>query len=180
MLVPLSGSTVRLPHSAKQSRCDSPAAAKATALDSSTLAYTAPMALETENQSLLHQLEALIQESPLPASIVAIYFGLFESAGDEGSFPQLYVIGTTEYDPDDEDWACIDDGAWAPEGRYLEVGRLRAMDPENFEGIHEYCRDLLLSVESQLTRLFGKPQGRPVALGWDDGDIETLFTARAS
>lgn len=48
------------------------------------------------------------RDSPVPAEIAALNFGLFEPYGVE-------LIGAKVYDPDDEDWACCED--YVPEQR---------------------------------------------------------------
>lgn len=47
-------------------------------------------------------------------SITAYWFGMFES-----DVYTLYLIGSKEYTPDDDDWACNDD--FVPQQKYLRL-----------------------------------------------------------
>ena len=66
----------------------------------------------------------------------------------------------------------------AADGRYLQLPGLATMDPKQWRAVLDHCASLLASCSDELSALLGNEKGRPVALGWDDGDVRTLFVAR--
>src|SRR5688500_3769408 len=84
---------------------------------------------QSDREALLSQISSLIPRKGLDDSVVAIYFGIFTKVERGSASPMLYVIGATEYDPSDDDWACEDDDYWMPKGRYLKLPVLKSMDP---------------------------------------------------
>lgn len=65
-------------------------------------------------EEFLKWLRRVNQSSPPPDDVVAYNFGIFES---EGGYI-LYLVGSREYDPDDDDWACHED--YVPVEKYFE------------------------------------------------------------
>lgn len=61
------------------------------------------------------EIEAWIKQISDRPEVKAINIGLFQA----GSVYQAYLIGSFEYDPEDDDWACNED--YVPEYRYLEL-----------------------------------------------------------
>ena len=57
----------------------------------------------------------ILGDPNLTEPIRALNFGFFES--EKGYC--LYYIGSSEYDPDDGDWACNEE--YAPQNKYLQV-----------------------------------------------------------
>lgn len=122
-------------------------------------------------QKLSRWLQQLMKKEPAPASVVAWYFGLFESDGGT----QLYLCGTEEYDadPDEGDWAF--DPVYFPEGRYAPRTLLNEMGSLADANVREYASLLhaglmvraLCSVHGEA---MASTASRPVAVGWDDGD----------
>ena len=60
-------------------------------------------------------LQKLSQDNIDDNGIVALYFGIYET---ETGFC-LYLIGSKEYDANDDDWACSVD--FEPRGNYLSI-----------------------------------------------------------
>ena len=56
----------------------------------------------TWHNNRLQRTRKLAAEGPLPENVKAIYIGLFE--GKENY--TIHFLGSAEYDPDDDDWAC--------------------------------------------------------------------------
>lgn len=135
----------------------------------------------TDGEALVRQLSEIVHSDPPGNDIVAIYFGLFEQEvpGNIGQTPQLYVIGSAVFDPEDSDWACVDDNSWTPAERYFSLPGLAQMDASDWEAVENACADLLTGRQAQISALLGTANGRPVALGWDDGDPVVVFTARS-
>ncbi len=60
-------------------------------------------------------IESISLSSPPPSNIKAFNIGLFETPNGY----KAYLIGSKEYDPADDDWACQED--YSPTERYLEL-----------------------------------------------------------
>ena len=67
------------------------------------------------NSKLTAWLEAITSEGPLPNDCEAIYIGIFEQESEYG----LHFLGSTEFDAEDEDWACEKPGDYVPQHRCL-------------------------------------------------------------
>lgn len=130
--------------------------------------------MEMDKDRLVRQVSALIAAEPIPPGIKAILFGICEV----GSRPQVYLSGSPEYDPDDDDWACLTDGSWLPKGRYLDLPSIAALPAADWEAVEQSCIDLVKSCREELAPLVGTAGGRPVAVGWDDGDLTAVFVAK--
>jgi len=126
--------------------------------------------MHPDKAALLSQLSKLVVEEPIPPRIRAIFFGICEMQG----CPQVYVSGSTTYDPDDADWACWTETSWIPRGRYLRLDTIGAMSPAEWQAVEQSCIDLLQSSQAELAPLLGP---RPVAAGWDEGDLTLVFGA---
>jgi len=104
-----------------------------------------------------------------PPEVVAYSFNLFEySRGVYG----IELIGASEFDPDNLDWACEE--VWEPAPRMLDI-------PEDFCcGDWETC---LRDTRSLLQRLLDKPttavarlkSSQAIAVGFVDGDLEIIW-----
>lgn len=106
-------------------------------------------------------LQKLSQDNIDDNGIIALYFGIYET---ETGFC-LYLIGSKEYDADDDDWACSVD--FEPQGNYLSIDS--TMDWEQFlntvSDIIEECINALLI---NRTKLFSN---KIICVGFDDGQI---------
>jgi hypothetical protein len=65
--------------------------------------------------SFARWIEDMLLTSPPPSAITAFNIGLFESPNGYTA----YVIGSEEYDPKNDDWACQE--GYSPKQRYLEL-----------------------------------------------------------
>jgi hypothetical protein len=101
-------------------------------------------------------------------SIVAYWFGMFES-----DTYTLYLVGSNEYTPDDDDWACNAD--FVPREKY------RALAGKGYSRLA--WEDLLEKVKGELTD-FMKTEtfktsffadATAIAVGFDDGDLHLLM-----
>ena len=123
---------------------------------------------------------ALLRSDPLPSTIRALNFGLFQSDGG----CKLYVTGANAYDADDSDWACAKD--WWPQGRYAPLQGLA----EIFQALHKagaeawvvaqafailLIRALFEAHSSEIKALMGKKR-LFLASGFDDGDLYAINT----
>lgn len=108
------------------------------------------------------------RSSPPPDGIAAYNFGLFESVDSY----MAYLIGSRDYDPDDEDWACAED--YAPDEKYFPL-------PEDLTAGKDWR-----SVQREVARLVRQYLKSPeasgsflaaataVTVGFDDGNLERI------
>ena len=69
--------------------------------------------IETE-KDFLEWLDSQL-ESDIPDSIIAFNINIYESPFN------IEIVGSNEYDPEDEDWACNED--WVPQNRMTSVSQ---------------------------------------------------------
>ncbi len=138
------------------------------------------MDLSADAPQLIAQLKAVVAAEPPPPAIHAVCFGLFERAVPGIDEPQtaLYVSGST-ISIEDPDWACWDENSWLPQDRYFSLPELSKRDPSEWEEIQNAVAEILRANELQIATLIGTPEGRWIAVGWDDGDPELLFAAKS-
>ena len=111
-------------------------------------------------------LAAVSSEGPLPKNCKAIYIGIFEQESEYG----LHFVGSTEFDADDDDWACEKPGDYIPRNRYLlETGIPIATE----------WQDTLSLIATAVRRASAEgvtvlSDADNVAVGFDDGDIEQV------
>ncbi|SFB11295.1 hypothetical protein [Clostridium frigidicarnis] len=102
------------------------------------------------------------QKEILPEKISALNFGLYEQYG-------IYLIGSKEYDPENEDWACNED--FVPSDRYC--GELNIEYDLPWEVVqvemYEILKELLIELKS--LNLF---KVRHITMGFDDGELLVL------
>ena len=124
--------------------------------------------MSDDYKDLAGWLERVSQSSPPPEDIVAYNFGIFES---EGGYT-LHLIGSREYDPDNDDWACRED--YVPVEKYFEL-------PKSFGNGGDW-RGVQHKVVGLIKRFIGssEPTGSPftrasaITVGFDDGDLERV------
>ncbi|MFC4323223.1 hypothetical protein [Litchfieldia salsa] len=115
-------------------------------------------------------LSGLFDQEKVPDDILALNFGLFESA--DGI--QLYITGSSEWEIDDEDWASNND--YFPEGRYPKIALYNEL--YNFWEDNFYL-GLFLTISSTITFANNYLLSHPsrfsneivFATGFDDGDL---------
>jgi hypothetical protein len=110
-------------------------------------------------------IKRISQSGPPPSDISAFNIGLFESPNGYTA----YLIGSTEYDPADDDWAC--QGDYSPKEKYLELpsGFVHGKDWQEIEErmVKTVNRFLLLTNDSEniLTK------APVITIGFDDGTL---------
>jgi len=118
------------------------------------------------------QLEAWLGKSlaqDIPAGVVAYSFNLFEySSRDYG----IELVGASEFDPDDGDWASEE--VWEANPRSLDI-------PADFccsdwETCLRDTRSLLQSVLAKPTTAVARlKSSRAIAIGFVDGDLDVIW-----
>jgi hypothetical protein len=103
-----------------------------------------------------------------------LWFGLTGLVGDDGNVRHtIYVAGTHGFDPHDGgDWAC--DYSWEPDDRYLQLQGLAAIDPQNWLAAVDHAVAVVVAVKPWLT---GPRHLQGVGVGFDDGDVEVVWTS---
>lgn len=111
-------------------------------------------------------------QSDIPASVRAFSFNLFEPAFIEGVKFGVEIIGASQFDESNPDWAC--DEIWEPNERRLNI-------PLSFSGeTWEECllnTQLLiqnvLTADSATARVLKSRDG--IGVGFVDGDLSVLW-----
>ena len=105
-----------------------------------------------------------IEEAPAEC-IIALNFGVFESLNGF----TLYLIGSCDFDEEDDDWACS--VVYEPKRKYLEIippGYVNINYNLFLSEVIEIISSLLLDTEINESKLF---YNRIVTIGFDDGDL---------
>jgi hypothetical protein len=77
-------------------------------------------------EGVRRQIQEVVSSEPPPKDLNAVYFGLFDTVGNDGrSGIGYYVAGVKGFDPSDGDSLC--NPAWWPDGRYLASDALDAI-----------------------------------------------------
>ena len=99
--------------------------------------------------------------------MVGLWFGLVELVGADGaSARNLYVAGCPTFDPDDDSAEWATEYCWWPDGRYVLVPGLAALDDREPAATLEYAAELVRALNADtVTGVLG------VATGFDDGDF---------
>ena len=82
--------------------------------------------LEAEKEVIKGWLEELAKKSPIPASVAALWVGMFKHVQDEKEMYVIYLSGSDEYTKDDIDWAAHP--TYLPEDRYAVPGILNEIN----------------------------------------------------
>ncbi len=133
-------------------------------------------------------LDEVFKSEPPSHDIRGLWFGLFNPIYDGEAVADMYISGSTRFEPDDQsfDWAC--DPEWRPETGYAHSEILRAIyrianDESGLGNDAEYplclgyaafvVRRLLVPADKSLwTNRTGSQIG--VAVGFDSGDAVLL------
>jgi len=128
-------------------------------------------------------LKSVLTKEPPSAKVKAYWFGIFNPIVNDEASCGFYLMGSTEYTPDDFDWACWDDDSYLPKMRYapsqvLPVIYRTVMSDEDEESLGEYtlCLGYVALVVAEMARslkpelFLGKANKRVVAVGYDEGD----------
>ena len=67
-------------------------------------------------------MEDLTKKSPIPATVAALWVGMFKHVQDDKEMYVIYLSGADTYTKDDIDWAK--DLTYLPEDRYAVPGTL--------------------------------------------------------
>ncbi len=110
-------------------------------------------------------LDHIIQNESPDSNIIAYYFGIFET---ENGF-ETYVIGSKEFDENDDDWACNVD--FEPINKYLELGQINTDWQQILAQNKEYIKAYMQSENFKGSFL---DKSKVIATGFDGGDLFIL------
>ncbi len=105
------------------------------------------------------------KEGPLPSSCKAILIGLYESEKEY----VIYFAGSTDFDPEDDDWACKDDTDYEPKNRYLNSGISITEDWQSFQ---ESVIESIKTIKKRDNTILN--QTNNIVVGFDSGDLEYI------
>ncbi|MFB2803659.1 hypothetical protein [Shewanella seohaensis] len=102
----------------------------------------------------------------IPAEIVAFNINIYESPFN------IEIVGSMDFDPDDEDWACNED--WVPSNRTVAVSGLL------FGGSWEEAQENItamakLYLRSDSKNVFRLKAARAFAVGFVDGNLSYVL-----
>ena len=116
------------------------------------------MKKETLKQTISTWISEIDQAETLPADISALNFGLYEPYGIE-------LIGAEAYDPEDDDWACVED--FVLEQRSCKLDLDSSIGWEEVQGVvHEILTELV--AERKDIKLFSAAH---ITTGFCDGEL---------
>ncbi|MFT3934978.1 MAG: hypothetical protein QM726_15235 [Chitinophagaceae bacterium] len=110
-------------------------------------------------------LDKIITKERPVSGIIAYYFGIIETA----SGYETYLIGSKEFDEDDEDWACNVD--FEPADKYLNIGQATTEWQTILEQAKMLIKNYLLT-ENCKNSFLG--QAKAIATGFDGGDLHLI------
>lgn len=117
----------------------------------------------TTQQKFNDWLDKIIKTEKPNDDIIAYWFGIVETT--EGF--ETYLVGSKEFDEDDDDWACNTD--FVPKNKYLPIGQRDGDEWEQtIEEIKGYITDYILSPNFKNSFL---EKAKAIATGFDDGDV---------
>ncbi|HEV2800713.1 MAG TPA: hypothetical protein VGW12_09460 [Pyrinomonadaceae bacterium] len=113
-------------------------------------------------------LERVGKSRPKPRGIAAYNFGIFES--ESGYI--VYLVGSGEYDPEDDDWACNED--YVPREKYFELPRSftgRKQWPGVQREVARLVKQFINSPEFKRSLL---ARASAITVGFDDGELQRV------
>lgn len=116
---------------------------------------------------IIDWLNLLNSQETIPPEIIALNFGLFETQTGYG----IYLIGSTEYDEDDSDWACLPCDFEA-KNYQLTLENTKNNDWESFQNLVIDTLNTYLKNPTFSQRMFAKISH--ITTGFDDGDLEVI------
>lgn len=110
-------------------------------------------------------LKSITDEGDLPDNCEAVYIGLFESEKEY----MIYFLGSTDFDPENDDWACEEDNDYYPKNKYLESGVSTSEDWEKFQ---DDVVEIIKNIKTDKNLILAGAKN--IAVGFDNGDLEYL------
>ena len=104
----------------------------------------------------------------IPKEIIAFNINIYESPFN------IEIVGSAEFDPEDEDWACNED--WVPENRIIPV--CDELFGKSWEEAQESIMLMAMSyLKSNLKNVNKLKSAKAFALGFVDGSLSYVKSA---
>jgi len=99
----------------------------------------------------------------IPEDIIAFNVNIYESPF------KIEIVGSSEFDPDDEDWACNED--WVPKKREISVSD--SLFGSSWEDAQENIKSMAKSyIESNMKNVHKVKSAKAFAVGFVDGNLD--------
>jgi hypothetical protein len=135
-----------------------------------------------EQAEIKEWIEQLASSSPLPASVVALWIGIFKMDYNEQEIYSIYLVGADSFEKDSIEWACKP--SYMPENRYvcpgvlIQVDKIIKTDKEHYEFLDwilplAYCAltlDEIIRTKLNKSIFLTSKEKLFVATGHDSGD----------
>lgn len=105
----------------------------------------------------------ITNEGDLPKNCQAILIGLYTSA--DGKYI-IYFSGSTSFDRNNDDWACLEDEDYAPKNRYFYTEVYTSKNWKIFQNM--VIDEIKAIIITEITIL---NQTHNIAIGFDDGNL---------
>jgi shikimate kinase len=110
-------------------------------------------------------------ERPIPTSVKAFSFNLFEYPETPECKFGIEIVGTSSFDANDSDWAC--DEIWEPSVRTIEI-------PRTYSGSHwEEClgktKALITTCLSTMPEGYILKSRLGIGIGFVDGELDVIW-----
>lgn len=100
----------------------------------------------------------------IPKSVKAFNFGIIKSENDY----QTYIVGTNNYDTENDDWACEED--FTPKEKYLSLGA--GSEKWNWQEIQSIVKNGIEEfIETRISPLTFVHKAEYLTTGFDDGEL---------
>lgn len=111
-------------------------------------------------------LDKIASKEQPSSDIAALNFGLFKNS--EGYY-SIYLIGSKEYDPGDQDWACNED--FVPSDKYFHASHksISSLEWEQFLELVKNTLPKVLDSKNLKDSFFSR--FKHITTGFDDGDL---------
>ncbi len=125
---------------------------------------------QSDNYVLFSNWLDRIMEQELPKGIIAYNFNLYE--GSNGTY-DIQLVGTDEYDEDDEDWACTDYFTSGEDICYIK----RTNDIKKWEDGLCYIKKMVERYLTEGIHAHALKETTVIGIGFVDGDIDIIYRA---
>lgn len=123
---------------------------------------------DLDNYTLLSNWLNRILSAKLPENIVAFNFNLYEGVDETY---HIHLIGSEEFDEDDEDWACTSYYSSEEDICYIK----RTKDIEHWDKGLEHIERLLKQYLNDGEKAFILKDSKAIGVGFVDGNISIIY-----
>lgn len=122
--------------------------------------------LDDTTSAISAWLVRISQGEALPDGVIAFNIGIFESPTGF----TIYLTGSVEFDPEDDDWACRED--YTPKERYLELPK-QFVDGRDWQKVEADLIDIFEQIlASEVDSILSN--AKFLTIGFDDGTLTRI------